>query len=161
MHKTHATLSSQIWTPQNGAHRQPFPAATPSWKLAPWPCSKHEKRTAGSAWETWIVAAADSVCCARVRWEINFLLTFETAPFICKHTVHLFIIIIVHLVTITFKCFLFRSCVQWLSRIYFGTQSFLLPASKPTHIIFSTLKKFVYLSKRKQLSIIGTLKLTS
>ena len=24
---------------------------------------------------------------ARVRWEINFLLTFETAPFICKHTV--------------------------------------------------------------------------
>jgi len=28
---------------------KPFPAATPSWKLAPRPRSKHEKRTAGSA----------------------------------------------------------------------------------------------------------------
>jgi hypothetical protein len=28
----------QIWTPQNGAHRKPFPAAAPSWKLSPWPC---------------------------------------------------------------------------------------------------------------------------
>jgi len=49
--------------------------------LGNWPRSKHEKRTAGSAWETWTVAAADGVRCARVRWEINFLLTFETAPF--------------------------------------------------------------------------------
>jgi hypothetical protein len=24
-----------IWTPQNGTHRKPFPAGTPSWKLAP------------------------------------------------------------------------------------------------------------------------------
>jgi hypothetical protein len=31
------------------------------------PASKmHEKQTAGSTWETWTVAAADSVCCARV-----------------------------------------------------------------------------------------------
>jgi len=60
---------------------------TPSWKLAPRPRSKHEKRTAGSAWETWTVAAADGVCCARVRWEINFLLTFETAPFFCVYPV--------------------------------------------------------------------------
>ena len=65
--------------PQNGAHRKPFLAATPSWKLAPWPRIKHEKRTTGSAWETWAVVAADGVSCARVRWEINFLLTFETA----------------------------------------------------------------------------------
>ena len=49
--------------------------------------SKSE-RTAGSAWETWTVAAANGVRFARVRWEINFLLTFETAPFICKHTVY-------------------------------------------------------------------------
>ena len=42
-------LLSQIGTPQNGAHRKPFPAATPSWKLAPRPRSKHEKLTAGSA----------------------------------------------------------------------------------------------------------------
>ena len=35
--------------PQNGAHRKPFPTATPFWKLAPRPRSKHEKRTAGSA----------------------------------------------------------------------------------------------------------------
>ena len=48
--------------------------------LGNWPHSKHEKRTAGSAWETWTVAAADCVRCARVRREINFLLTFETAP---------------------------------------------------------------------------------
>ena len=45
-------------------------------------------RTAGSACETWTVAAADGVRCARVRWEINFFLTFETAPFICKRTVY-------------------------------------------------------------------------
>jgi hypothetical protein len=34
-------------------------------------------------WETWTVAAADGVCWARVRWEIKFLFTFETAPFFC------------------------------------------------------------------------------
>ena len=44
-------------------NRKPFPAATPSRKLAPRPCSKLEKRTAGSAWETWTVAAADGVRC--------------------------------------------------------------------------------------------------
>jgi hypothetical protein len=55
-----------IWTPQNGARRKPFPAVTPSWKLAPWPRSKHEKPTAGGARETWTVAAADGVRCARV-----------------------------------------------------------------------------------------------
>jgi hypothetical protein len=33
------------------------------------------------------VAAADGVRFARVRWEINFLLIFETAPFFCKHPV--------------------------------------------------------------------------
>ena len=74
---------------ENGAHRKPFPAATPSWKLSPRPRSKHEKRTAGSAWETWTVAAADGVRCARVRWEINFLLTFETAPFFCVYPVYI------------------------------------------------------------------------
>jgi hypothetical protein len=45
--------------------------------------SKHEKWTAGSAWETWTVPAADSVCCACVGWEINLLITSETAPFFC------------------------------------------------------------------------------
>ena len=84
----HAALQSQIWTPQNGAHRNPFPAATPSWKLAPRPRSKHEKWNAGSAWETWTVTAADGVRCARVRWEINFLLTFETAPFFYVYPVY-------------------------------------------------------------------------
>ena len=54
----------------------------------PRPRSKHEKRTAGSAWETWTVTAADGVRCARVRWEINFLLTFETAPFFCVYPVY-------------------------------------------------------------------------
>ena len=51
------------------------------------PAVSTSERTVGSAWETWTVAAADGVRCARVRWEINFLLTFETAPFVCKHTV--------------------------------------------------------------------------
>ena len=59
-------LYSQIWTPQNVAHRKPFPAVTPSWKLTPRPRSKHEKRTAGSARETWTVSAAEGVRCARV-----------------------------------------------------------------------------------------------
>ena len=44
-------------------------------------------RTAGSAWETWTFAAADDVRCARLRWQINFLLTFETAPFFCVYPV--------------------------------------------------------------------------
>jgi hypothetical protein len=44
------------------------------------PRSKHEKRTAGSAWETWAVSAADTVCCARREWEIKLSPTFETAP---------------------------------------------------------------------------------
>jgi hypothetical protein len=51
------------------------------------PRSKHEKPTAGSAWETWTVASADGVRCACVSWGINFLLTFETAPFFCKRPV--------------------------------------------------------------------------
>ena len=55
--------------------------------LGNWPCSKHEKRTAGSAWETWTVVAADGVRCARVRWDINLLLTFETVPFFCVYPV--------------------------------------------------------------------------
>jgi hypothetical protein len=33
--------------------------------------------------ETWTVDAADGVCCARLRWEIHLLFTFETAPFFC------------------------------------------------------------------------------
>jgi len=56
-------------------------------KDAPARCSKHEKRTTGSAWETWTVAAADGVRCVRVRWEINLELTFETAPFFCVYPV--------------------------------------------------------------------------
>jgi hypothetical protein len=55
-----------MWTPQNGAHRKPFPAATPSWKLAPRPRSKHEKQTASRVRETWTAAAADGVRCARL-----------------------------------------------------------------------------------------------
>ena len=46
-----------------------------------------EKRTAGSAWETWTVAAANGVDFASVRWEINFWLTFETATFFCVYSV--------------------------------------------------------------------------
>jgi len=46
------------------------PFAAP-WKLAPRPRSKHEKRTAGSAWETWTDATADGVGCACVSWQIS------------------------------------------------------------------------------------------
>ena len=55
--------------------------------LGNWPRSKHVKRTVDSAWETWTVAAADGVRCAHVRWEINFLLTFESAQFFCVYFV--------------------------------------------------------------------------
>ena len=58
--------------------------------LGNWPRSpavSMSERTPGSAWETWTVAAANGVRFARVRWEINFLLTSETSPFICKHPV--------------------------------------------------------------------------
>ena len=78
-----------LWLQCSVSFVQPFPAATPSWKLAPRPRIKHEKRTAGSAWETWTVSAADVVRCARVRWEISFLLTLETAPFFCVYSVHI------------------------------------------------------------------------
>jgi hypothetical protein len=44
-------------------------------------------RSVINAWETWIVATADGVCYAGVRWEINFLLTFETTPFFCVYSV--------------------------------------------------------------------------
>jgi hypothetical protein len=47
-------------------------------------------RTAGSAWETWTIGAADGVCCAHVRCEINFLLTLETAPFFCVYPVYVY-----------------------------------------------------------------------
>ena len=40
---------TQRWQASTQKH---FPAATPSWKLSPRPRSKHEKRTASSAWET-------------------------------------------------------------------------------------------------------------
>jgi hypothetical protein len=53
------------------------------------------KQVGGSAWETWTGAAAAGVHCARVRWEINLLLTFETAPFFCVYPVY----------AIYFKCY--------------------------------------------------------
>jgi hypothetical protein len=68
-------------------HTKPSPAVTLSWKLVPRSRSKHEKWTAGSAWETWTVSVADSVCCIRVGWEITFLITFEVAPFFCVRRV--------------------------------------------------------------------------
>ena len=58
--------------------------------LGNWPCSKHEKRTAGSACETWTVAAADGVTLWPCKVRNKFLVNFETAPFICKHTVFYF-----------------------------------------------------------------------
>jgi hypothetical protein len=64
------------------AHRKPSPAAMPYWKLVPWPRSKHEKWTAGSAWETWDSSRCwqCTLCPYRVR---IFFITFETAPFFC------------------------------------------------------------------------------
>jgi hypothetical protein len=56
---------------------------TSSWKLAPRPCRKHEKRTAAVHEKLGTVPTADSVCCARVGREMNFLLTFKIAPFFC------------------------------------------------------------------------------
>jgi hypothetical protein len=41
-----------------------------------------------NACETWTDGAADGVRCARVRWEISFLLTFEIAPFFCVYPVY-------------------------------------------------------------------------
>jgi hypothetical protein len=58
------------------AYRKPSPAATLYWKLVLRPHGKHEKQPAVSAWETWTVSAADSVCCARVGWEIHFFNNF-------------------------------------------------------------------------------------
>ena len=44
-----------------------------------------------NAWEAWTDAGApDCVSCACVRWEINFSLTFETAPFFCVYPVFCF-----------------------------------------------------------------------
>jgi hypothetical protein len=64
------------------------------------PRSKHEKRTAGSAWDEnerlghtwtgWTVGTAGGEFC-RVKWDINFLLTFETAPLFCVYKLTFFI----------------------------------------------------------------------
>ena len=78
------TAVTDLDTSKRSTHK-----ATPSCKLAPRPRSKHEKRTAVSAWETWTFAAAGGARCARVRWEINFLLTFETASFFCVYPVYI------------------------------------------------------------------------
>jgi hypothetical protein len=51
--------------------------------LGNWPRNKHEKRTAGSAWGTWTVPAADWLCCASVGREMNMLIKFDNAPFVC------------------------------------------------------------------------------
>jgi hypothetical protein len=48
---SHCTVITDLDT-SKGTHRKPFPAATQSWKLAPRPRSKNEKRTAGSTLET-------------------------------------------------------------------------------------------------------------
>ena len=53
------------------------------------PAVSTSERTTGSAWETWTVAAADGVGFALVRWEINFLLTLETASFFCVYPVYI------------------------------------------------------------------------
>ena len=83
-------------------------------RLGNWSLSKHQKRTAVSAWETWTVAAADGVRCARVRWEINFLLTFETAPFFCVYPayVYLFLNYTVLFWSFSFQHFVFGQDVQ-------------------------------------------------
>ena len=43
-------------------------------------------------WGIWTIAASGVVRCARVRWEINYMLTFETAPFFCVHPVYILFI---------------------------------------------------------------------
>jgi len=66
-----------------------------------WPRSKHEKRTAGSAWETWTVGAADGVRCARVRCGIDFLFTFEIASFFYVYPVCVCVYIYIYIYTHT------------------------------------------------------------
>jgi len=85
--KSHGVRSGE----RGGQGRRCLSPFAASWKLALRPHSKHDKRTAGSTWETQTVATADSVRCACVRWEINFLLTFETAPFFCVYPVCVYI----------------------------------------------------------------------
>jgi hypothetical protein len=52
--------------PQNGAHRKPSPAATPSWKLVPQSRRNHEEQTTASSRETWTVPAVVSAWYARI-----------------------------------------------------------------------------------------------
>jgi hypothetical protein len=46
------------------------------------------RKCTARAWETWTVAAADGVGCARVSWKVNFLWIFETGPFFCVYPVY-------------------------------------------------------------------------
>jgi hypothetical protein len=67
------------------AHPTPSAAETTSF-----PCATSSSLlmfTAGGEYETWTVSTADGVRCAGMRWEINLLLTFETAPFFCEYPV--------------------------------------------------------------------------
>jgi len=67
VHRQQRQLSKFLMRFQQFASHAYCGAAGPVFKMPPRPRSKHEKRTAGSAWETWTVAAADGVRCARVR----------------------------------------------------------------------------------------------
>ena len=104
-----------------------------NWPRCPAICTS--ERTASSAWETWTVAAADGVRCARVKWEINFLLTFETVPFFCVQPVH----------QSSFYCFLRHFNLKCLTSIflkpYSGKRGFRIHKSlEKQHKVFSVLQ---------------------
>ena len=78
--------------------------ATPSlgWIWSPCGCVSCDPgcthwRVVINTWETWTVSAADGVHCACVRWEIHFLLSFETAPFFCVYPVCMCIYIYIYI----------------------------------------------------------------
>ena len=78
-------------------------------------CWRTRLRSTGSAWETWTVAAADGVRCDRVRWEINFLLNFETTPFFCVYPVY-WNILTMHW-PMSVKCFLRVATLEFLYKV--------------------------------------------
>ena len=65
-------------------------------ETGPRPRSVHEKQTVGSAWETWTVAAADGVSCARVRWETNFFNFWNRTILLCIPCIYIYIYIYIY-----------------------------------------------------------------
>jgi hypothetical protein len=90
------------------------------WMRVVWP-NVNTLRTVINTWGTWTVPVADSVCCAHVGWEINRLITSETASFFCVCPANIYIYIYMCVCVCVCVCVLV--CVRACARSRGGARS--------------------------------------